>query len=90
MRLSTSVLRPISSGKETIRSQTPTMLQRPEPEKALRGPPDGTARLNACRDAIQSLCSALLSLTTLNFVIEKGSKLSDTTAAHLWRHLLDS
>ena len=51
---------------------------------------DTTAPLKACRDAIQSLCSAPFSLTMMNSVIKNGSKLPKTTQAHLWRHLLSS
>ena len=51
---------------------------------------DTTAHLEACLEAIQSLCLAPFSLTRLNSVIENGSKLLKTTEAHFWRHPFSS
>ena len=52
--------------------------------------PDTTADLMASLDAVQSQCSAPLSLTAMNSIIKNGSELPKTTQAHFWRHLFSS
>ena len=48
-------------------------------QRSHREVPWHNTRLNDCRDAIQSLCSARFSLTMMNSIIENESKLPKTT-----------
>ena len=89
-RLPPSVWRPVSFRKDTIGGQTPTIFPTTAIREGIERSWDTTAHLRACLDAIQSLCSAPSSLTTMNSVVENGSQLPKTAEAHFWRHLFSS
>ena len=75
---------------DTIRGWTPTKFPAASTREGIECSTDTTARLKACLDAMQFLCSAPFSLTTMYSVIENGSKLPKTTEAHYWRHTFSS
>ena len=63
------------------------MLPTTSTREGIERSPDTRARLKACRNAIQSLCSAPFNLTAMNSVIGNGPKLPKRTEALFWRHL---
>ena len=81
------ILRPVSLNQDTI---TPMMLPTTSTREGIERSPDTTARPKSCRDAIQSLCSAPISVKMMNFVTKSGSKLPKTTEAQFRRRLLRS